>query len=258
MAYATIQFNSRFLNRTVEFQAILPEPYLGKEPLKTLYLLHGAWDNSYDWIRYSRLPLWVREKNLAVILPTGENRFYVDNPRSLEYFSRFIGEEMVEFTRALLPLSHRREDTFIGGLSMGGYGTIVNGLRYRDTFGRIAALSPALRLDQFPPEAAPDSFLLQRCYLEDTFGPLDQVPGSDMDYMALAARTPKDRCPGIYLCCGTEDKLLPCTRAFRDRLRQLDLPLTYEEGPGGHDWIFWDQFLQRILAWLPLGASEGR
>lgn len=63
-------------------------------------------------------------------MPACENKFYVDNERSHEYYSRFIGEELVDMTRRLFPLSHQREDTFIAGLSMGGYGAIVNGLKY--------------------------------------------------------------------------------------------------------------------------------
>lgn len=55
-------------------------------------------------------------------MPFGENKFYVDHPQSNAYFSKFIGEELVSFTRRSFPLSTKREDTFIGGLSMGGYG----------------------------------------------------------------------------------------------------------------------------------------
>ena len=45
----------------------------------------------------------------------------------------------------MLPLSTKREDTFIGGISMGGYGALYNGFKYRDTFSKVAAFSPAAR-----------------------------------------------------------------------------------------------------------------
>ena len=32
----------------------------------------------------------------------------------------------------------------------------------------------------------------------------------------------------------------------------LGVDLTYEEGPGIHNWIFWDAYIQRALNWLPL------
>jgi S-formylglutathione hydrolase FrmB len=34
--------------------------------------------------------------------------------------------------------------------------------------------------------------------------------------------------------------------------RSLGLDLTYEEGPGEHEWGYWDQQIQKVLAWLPL------
>ena len=30
---------------------------------------------------------------------------------------------------------------------------------------------------------------------------------------------------------------------------------TYTEGPGIHNWAFWDQHIQEILAWLPLAKD---
>ena len=60
-------------------------------------------------------------------MPSGDNKFYIDNPDSGEMYGSFIGKELIEFTRKTFPLSQKREDTFIAGLSMGGYGALVNG-----------------------------------------------------------------------------------------------------------------------------------
>lgn len=49
-------------------------------------------------------------------MPSGENRFYLDDEKSGELYGEFIGKELVEFTRKLFPLSDKREDTFIAGL----------------------------------------------------------------------------------------------------------------------------------------------
>ena len=81
---------------------------------------------------------------VAVVVCDGENSFYTDDEQRGAMFSRYVGQELVEVTRSVLPLSRRREDTYIAGISMGGYGALINGLRYPDTFGRIAMLSPAL------------------------------------------------------------------------------------------------------------------
>ena len=74
--------------------------------------------------------------------------FYMDHPNANENYSEFIGKELVKITRRMFPLSHKKEDTFIAGLSMGGYGAIRNGLKYHDTFGYIAGLSSAMILEK--------------------------------------------------------------------------------------------------------------
>ena len=75
--------------------------------------------------------------------------FYMDHPNANENYSEFIGKELVKITRRMFPLSHKKEDTFIAGLSMGGYGAIRNGLKYHDTFGYIAGLSSAMILEKW-------------------------------------------------------------------------------------------------------------
>ena len=154
MALIQCNFFSKSLMRTVPIQVVLPtDKTLGPDgsapqgPFKTLYLLHGIFGNDTDWVCGTRVQSWAQDRNLAVVMPSGENSFYVDMPKASAYYGTYIGKELVDFTRRTFPLSHKREDTFIGGLSMGGYGAIVNGLQNPETFGAVCALSSALILD---------------------------------------------------------------------------------------------------------------
>lgn len=144
MAFIQVSFMSKTLMRTVPLQVILPvdkftfgQPEREEKPFKTLYLLHGIFGNETDWVHGTRIQRWAEEKNLAVVMPAGENAFYVDQPSIGAMHGQFIGEELVEITRKMFPLSRKREDTFIGGLSMGGFGALRNGLKYHDTFGAV-------------------------------------------------------------------------------------------------------------------------
>ena len=60
----------------------------------------------------------------------------------------------------------------------------------------------------------------------------------------------------FYLACGTEDGLLGVNRQFRDHLLRLGYDVTYEEGPGVHDWYFWDEYILKALNWLPLADAQ--
>ncbi len=88
----------------------------------------------------SRIYGIAQQYNLVVILPSGENSFYVDHPSGAAY-GEYIGEELIEVTRELFPLSTKREKTWIAGLFMGGYGALRNGLYYAETFSKLAAFS---------------------------------------------------------------------------------------------------------------------
>lgn len=155
MARLIVDYMSAALKRTVTVSVLLPVDKIDsqkgymmsdKQGFKTLYLLHGLLGNHADWINGTRIQTWAQEKNLAVIMPSGDNSFYVEQPGLDADYGEFIGRELVEMTRKMFPLSSRREDTFIGGLSMGGFGALRNGIKYADTFGYIAAVSSALSI----------------------------------------------------------------------------------------------------------------
>ena len=272
MAIIQCNFFSKSLARTVPIQVVLPtdkfvfpgQPEPEEKPFKTLYLLHGIFGNYTDWVAGTRIQAWAQDRNLCVVMPSGDNSFYVDNRKTSALYGSFISEDLVEFTRRSFPLSRKREDTFIGGLSMGGFGAIVNGLQHPETFGYICGLSAALILDSARLNAEyTDNLMTNRGYYESVFGDLDQVLGGENDYTALAEKAAnRDDRPKVYLACGTEDGLIAPNRVYRDKLQSLGYDVTWQEGPGGHDWQFWDTYILKAMEWLPLedvtqGVSSG-
>lgn len=263
MAFIQANFLSKSLFRTVPINVILPTDKIFKEgtdeqkPFKTLYLLHGLLGNYTDWVNNTRIQQWAEAKNLAVIMPSGDNSFYVDNAVSKN--GEFIGQELVEATRAMFPLSHRREDTFIAGLSMGGFGALRNGLVYYKTFGYIAGLSSAIHLFEQPIDAKGRNIGNE----DAAFGDIVEASKTDKNpriaFENLLKEKEKDptiKTPKIYLACGTEDKLLISNRIYKEMFEKAGVDLTYEEGAGGHDWEFWNEYIQHVLDWLPL--DEGK
>lgn len=186
-------------------------------------------------------------------MPSGENHFYVDNPKAGQLYSKLIGEELVWFTRRMFPLSHKREDTYIAGLSMGGYGALVNGLKYSETFGAIGTFSAALMLDRIAAsEPVAAATVQSRGYYEMVFGDLGQLPGSDKDYQALALELLKSgkQPPKLYMAVGTEDTLYGDNVQYVEFLKENKIPVTFEAGPGHHDWDFRNSYILRFLNWL--------
>lgn len=272
MAFLQVNLLSRCLMRTVPVNVILPvdklmlpgAPKRADKPYKTLYLLHGIFGNYTDWVCGTRIQRFAEENDLAVVMPSGDNAFYVDRPAENNFYGEFIGRELVELTRKMFPLSHSREDTFIGGLSMGGYGAMRNGLKYAETFGCIVSLSGALHLEEMAAYKDDENFMRSRRYVQACFGDPDKLLQSDMNPKLLVKqRRAAGLCiPKIYMACGDRDGLLDANRDMAKFLRREGVDVTFEIGPGGHEWDFWDAYIRRAIEWLPteksgLGVSSG-
>ena len=253
MAHLVVDYYADALGVQTRMHVLLPQrPAAGKA--KTLYLLHGMSDDEGTWMRRTSIDRYAEEHGLAVVMPDGGLGWYTDMYRGLAWF-KFISGELPALCRRFFPiLSDKREDTYIGGNSMGGYGALKCALRAPQTFSRVISLSGALdAVDTAINNTVPAT----RRYWEDVFGPAEDVSGSENDLFAAAtALTDPALRPRIYMWCGTEDFLYGQNTRMRDHLRALGYDLTYEESPGDHQWQYWDKKIAGALDWLLPGEGE--
>ncbi|MEU4792646.1 alpha/beta hydrolase family protein [Micromonospora tulbaghiae] len=210
-----------------------------------LYLLHGLTDDDTVWTRRTSIERYVAPLGLAVVMPQVQRSFYCDEAHGNRYWT-FLSEELPEVCRSFFRLSTRREDTFVAGLSMGGYGAVKWALRHPDRFAAAASLSGALDVTRrrHHPTHPVDPAVWHTVWGD---GP---VPEED-DTVGLLERSGDDR-PALYVACGTEDFLYEDSLRFLDVARKRDVPVTVDFGPGDHDWAYWDARISDVLAWLPL------
>ncbi len=229
-----------------------PLPTITSSPppkFPTLYLLHGLSDDHTIWQRRTSIERYAEEKGIAVVMPAVHRSFYTDMAAGYRYWT-YISEEVPARARDMFPLSARREDNFVAGLSMGGYGAFKMALRHPERFAAAASLSGALDIATVrDPALEPELRLI--------FGDLDTIAGSDNDLFHLAAQVaqsdgPK---PSLFQWCGTEDFLYGFNVKFRDFVQPLLFDYTYSEGPGDHTWSHWDAQIQNVLNWLPLSHT---
>ena len=259
MALIQMDFRSEALKRSVTVNVILPyEKFRG--PYPTLYLLHGLTDNLNGWLSYTRIRLWAEETGLAVVMPSGENSFYMDilvKDGCLGDFGEYVGRELVDVTRDLFPLSRKREDTFLAGLSMGGFGACRNALKYPETFGKAAILSGALHVYEYPidwVETVGNTIGEVR-----NFGNPEETRNTDRNprwLMEQIKNDPNGRFPAFYVACGRQDHLLKANQSIAQALREAGADVTYEDGDGIHDWKFWDEYIQHVLKWLDYSSEQ--
>lgn len=254
MAYGSMEFYSECLKRIVSFRIILPnEENKKEEKLKLLILLHGYNGSSADWMLNGSAYEAANENDFCIILPNGENSFYLDGEATGRKYATFIGEELPEYVRKTFPVTEKREETFIGGFSMGGFGALHTALQFNHTFGKVFALSSALIANEVKEmRQGSGNEMANYEYYRLMFGCPEELEQSENNPEELVRRILREGTvmPDIFMACGTEDFLLKENREFAAFLREKGVKLCYYESAGEHNFIFWNEYLKLAAKWL--------
>lgn len=146
MAVIHGNFYSKTLENGVQIEIALPEPIRdgAKEPLPVLYLLHGNSDDATVWQRRTSIERYADQYGMAVVMPgVQRGSAYTDQVNGEAWYT-YIAQEVPDMARRYLKISQRREDTFVAGLSMGGYGAMHWALREPQRFRAAITLSGAV------------------------------------------------------------------------------------------------------------------
>ena len=243
MSVISGQINSSELGFTISYKAILPEEQTGPYPV--LYLLHGLSDDDSSWLYNSSIARYASQYNLAIFMPQVHISYYTDMYMGTNYWS-FLTKEFPRKMKNLFNISHKSEETYVAGLSMGGYGAMKWGLTYPKEVAGIAALSAAVdpyRIWQDDPG--------RDKLFKPAFGSKESFIGSENDLYALLKQVKKESIqPSIFQICGTEDFLYADNLKFKEHLQETFIDYTFVEKPGDHNWAFWDQEIQAVLKWI--------
>ena len=257
MSVLQINKYSIALSRLITFHVILPDDAIPmmiegnknyeRKP-KTLYLLHGFSGNTTDWLYGSRIQELAMQYNLAVVLPSGENSFYLNGKGTGRAYETFVGVELPDYCTKTFGFSDKPEDNFIGGLSMGGFGAIHTALKYPKRFGKMFGLSSAMiQYDIAGMKPGEKNEIADYDYYLQVFGNLEHLDTSENnpDYLIREKKKRGEKIQPVFMACGTEDFILKNNRVFRDFLNSQNVDLTYYESEGIHDWKFWNQYLEQ-------------
>ena len=258
MAFIQCGFRSQILDLDMGMNVILPHDHIvwqkqienGTKKPRVLYLLHGLTDDQTGWQRKTSIERYVEGRDLAVVMPTVHRSFYSNTHTGYPYMD-FMALELPRLICSMFNVSDKREDTFIAGLSMGGYGALKLALTFPETYSLVASLSGAVNLagikDRLNNPDIPD---MMRHDIINAFGEGGAAKDSADDLIYLsrklaASDLPK---PKIMQYCGTEDFLYQDNLIFRDAVTPLGFDYTYGEGPGGHLWNYWDARILDVLS----------
>lgn len=257
MIFLQCSFKSEALQMMQGLNILLPKTSMGDEIRKNelkmqgfpvLYLLHGLSDDHSGWMRRTSIERYCEKYNLAVVMPNVNRSVYADMKYGLDYYT-YVSKEIPDFVTTNFPISSKREDSYIAGLSMGGYGAFMIALRNPHMFSAAASLSGALDLSCNLDDISDSDFELMT---KSIFGSKEEFLDSDYNLIGLMEKLQnrKNELPRLFQCCGTEDYIYPLNQSFKAAAEKYGIELTYEEGPGQHDWEYWDANIQRALKWF--------
>ena len=249
------KYKSLVLGRLTQVNVILPTPQREGEALgsnfKVLYLLHGMSGDADAWLHYSNISRYAQDAGIVVVMPSVNNSFYQDMAHGEKFFT-YMTKELPEYIQRIFPVSKKPEDTFIAGLSMGGYGAWYIGLSFPERFAAAASLSGAVDI-AFRATPMPQGMEgALPGWITDCFGDVRNLPGSDKDIFALAERAKERGClPRLYQSCGTADFLYGMNRCSYEKLTEMGICVAWKEIPGkDHEWDLWDAEIRVVLEWM--------
>jgi S-formylglutathione hydrolase FrmB len=285
----TIEFTSPAVGRTMKYFILLPSDYdKSTKRYPVLYLLHGLTQNYTVWGLQNGAPFYSGlYDDLIVVMPDGGNSWYVNwavsEAGQKNAWDDYIVRDVIGHVDWNFRTIPRREGRAIAGLSMGGYGSLMLGLRHPELFISIGSTSGALeharqaadRLRGIAPRqptqpAAPQT-AAERAAAEEARrrpNPLINIAGFNSqeertpkgqefakaedadayDPFKLILKVPKEALPHIYLDCGTDDRLIAGARGLAQIMFEKNIPFDYMQMPGAHNSQYWIQSIGHLMS----------
>lgn len=210
--------DSQVLGRQMKYSVYLPDGYDGQTTLPVLYMLHGYGDDQNSWIDKGSLDVLTsvaistgKVGKMIVVTPDAMQTFYCNGVQDGLAYEDYFYNELVPTIEETYNVGKDRAKRAVGGLSMGGYGTLYYAVQHHDMFCCAYAMSPA-------------------CYINGLPNLFDLYPAA-----------PASELPDLTIEVGTEDTtvytMCPWLAATIQPLGLANFE--YIERPGIHDWAFW-------------------
>ncbi len=245
---------STILGRAVAYSVYLPDGYdTDTRSYPVLYLLHGLGDDHTGWSQQGDVKA-IADRTIAsgqaaamiIVMPDAGRGFYVNRFDGKDSYEDMFFKELIPHIETTYRTRTTREYRAVAGLSMGGYGALLYGLRHPETFGSVAALSAAV----FTDEEAQQS---DKAIFEQLFGPpYPNAYWSQHNPLELMQQLPNPKQPPVrfWIDCGDDDFLYKGNAALHVLMRDRKIPHEYRVRDGGHTWSYWRSGLVDVLGFV--------
>ena len=236
-----IKIYSKAMDKSPNATVILPKSY-GKTNKKypVVYMLHGWTGDNKNFTYYDKeIGKLADLYDLILVMADGNfNKWYFDSTVNPKYqYGTYVGKEIPEYIDKNYKTIKNRSARAITGYSMGGFGAFNAVMNYPETFGNLGSMSGSVDLEKY-----------------HTKWNIEKIFGAQADWESVAVKNNLykilDKKINIILGCGTEDEFITINRELHQKMIMLDIPHTYIERPGKHDWDYWRTELEFQLLYF--------
>ena len=190
---------------------------------------------------------YAKKYNFIIIMPEVQRSFYTTGKVGIDYF-HYVADELPAICGKWFHLDQRRENTFIAGESMGGYGAVKIALNRPEKYEALASLSGVLDYVGFTEMVLAGNWEDMSPQEIQSFHGEAGKPEEWENPLFLVEKLAKDENrPRLIQFCGTEDFLYENNQKFRKVAESNGYGHVYMEGPGDHEWPYWDKMIQRAI-----------
>ncbi len=248
-----LKLSSNILGRDVAYAVYLPPDYAASSRrYPVVYLLHGYTDDESGWIQFGEVSL-AADRAIAkgeippmiIVMPDGGVTFYInDAGGNVRYEDMFV-QELIPYIDSTYRTRASREFRGIAGLSMGGWGTLVQSFRHPELFAAGAAFSAAVWPDE-------EILGMKQENWDKLLGPLFGAAGlagkarltahfREVSPLDLAKSLPEESLKKVryYIDCGDDDFLIKGNCTLHLLLLDRKIPHEFRVRDGGHTWSYW-------------------
>lgn len=229
----------------------VPKVQSGHSNLPIFILLHGVYGSAWVWAmkggaHRTAHRLINQQQIRPAIIAMPSDGLWGDGSAYFSHHGKKYDEWIVsDVPRAIIeniPEAGPQSSLCIGGLSMGGYGALSLGARYCHKFKAISGHSSITRLEQMA------EFVEEPLEAYTAFSNLpDVINAMQLNRMNL---------PPIRFDCGVDDPLLEANRILHQQLTDMEITHTFEEFPGGHEWPYWQEHVERTFRFFDANHNE--
>lgn len=260
----SLSIQSKVLGKEVRYSVYLPAGYeTSQRRYPVLYLLHGYSDDETGWSQFGEVQKIANETiakgdatQMIIAMPDGGVSWYINDASGKVRYEDFFVKEFIPYFDSLYRTRNKKQYRAVAGLSMGGYGALIFGLKHPDLFAACAPLSAAIWNDDHIIEMPASDW--KNFKFNELFGTNLEGKSRLTDtwnqnaILKIAATTPVEKLSQVrfYIDCGDDDFLIKGNMELHALLTDRKINHEFRVRDGAHNWTYWRTALPEVLKFI--------